>query len=106
MWCGPVLEPRVQLPASDASVALYLQVVVNDAKSFAPVKAASAAIAFFQKFGLNLKNRKEPFEWDNVVLFVEAYGVRQKGYCHLVVASMAVVMFGAMCRYDDASGLK
>ncbi len=52
------------------------------------------------------KNRKEPFEWDNVGLFAEAYGVRQKGYIHLVVASMAVIMFGAMCRYDDASGLK
>jgi hypothetical protein len=59
-----------------------------------------------RRFGLNPKNRKEPFEWDNVVLFAEAYGVRQQGYCHLVVASMAVIMFGAMCRYDDASGLK
>jgi hypothetical protein len=56
---------------------MYLQSVVNDAKSFAQVKAASAAIAFFQK-----------------------------GYCHLVVASMAVIMFGAMCRYDDVSGLR
>ncbi len=58
-----------------------------------------------RKFGLNLKNRKELFEWDNVVLFVEAYGVRQHGYWHLVVASMAVINSGAMCRYDDASGL-
>ncbi len=97
------MEPRVPLPASDALVALYLQTVVNDAKSFAPVKAASAAIAFFQKvnffdheptqspaaclvrnasmrkFGLNPKIRKEPLEWDNVVLFAEAYGVRQMG---------------------------
>jgi hypothetical protein len=39
--------PRIPLLASDASVAMYLQSVVNDAKSFAPVKAASAAIAFF-----------------------------------------------------------
>jgi hypothetical protein len=51
LWCGSLLEPRAPLPASDASVALYLQSVVNDAKSFAPVKAASAAIAFFQKEG-------------------------------------------------------
>ena len=104
--------------------------MVNDAKSFAPVKAASAAIAFFHKvnlfdheprqcpaaclvqnaamryFGLNPKNRKEPFDWDNVVLFAEEYGVRQQGCCHLVVALMAVIMFGAMCRYDDASGLQ
>ncbi len=49
MWCGSLLEPRVPLPASDALVVLYLQSVVNDAKSFAPVKAASAAIAFFRR---------------------------------------------------------
>ncbi len=59
-----------------------------------------------RRFGLNPMNRREPFEWDNVVLFAEAYGVPQQGYCHLVVASMAVIMFGAMCRYDDASGMK
>ncbi len=51
MWCGSLLEPKVPLPASDASVALYLQSVGNDAKSFAPVQAASVAIAFFQKEG-------------------------------------------------------
>ncbi len=37
--------------------------------------------------------------------FAEAYGVRHKGYCHLVVATIAVVMFGGMCRYDDVSRL-
>jgi len=58
-----------------------------------------------RKFGLNTKNRKEPFEWDQVVDFAEAYGVRHHGYCYVVVATMAVVMFGGMCRYDDASGL-
>jgi hypothetical protein len=79
-------------------VALYLQPVVNRAK-IAAVKAASAAIAFYHKinlfnheptqspavrnvrsvdarrFGLNTKNRKEPFEWEQVVKFAEAYGV-------------------------------
>jgi hypothetical protein len=40
------------------------------------------------------------------VLFAEAYGMRQQGYCHLVVASMVVIMLGAMCRYDDVSGLE
>jgi hypothetical protein len=47
VWCGSQLEPRIQLPASDALVAMYLKSVANGAKSFAPVKAASAAIAFF-----------------------------------------------------------
>ena len=37
--------------------------------------------------------------------FTEAYGVRQQGYCHKVMAAICVIMFGAMCRYDDASGL-
>ncbi len=84
-WCGPLKEPRVPLPDSDSSVAMYLQSVINNAKTFGPVKAASAAIAFYQKinlfaheptqfplvcivwsaamrkFGLNTKNRKEPF---------------------------------------------
>ncbi len=130
VWCGSLLEPRIPLPAPDDSVAMYLQSMVNDAKSFAPVKAASAAIVFFQKvnlfdhepthcpaacivrnaamrkFGLDPKIRKGPFEWDSVVLFAEAYGVRQQGYYHLVVASMAVIMFCSMCRYEDASGLK
>ncbi len=121
--------PRAPLPASDATVALYLHSVVNRAKTFVPVKAASAAIAFYQwvnlfdhgptqcpavclarnaamqGFGLTPKNRKEPFVRADIVFFTEAYGVRSLGNCHMVVATMAVVMFGAMCRYDDASGL-
>ncbi len=59
-----------------------------------------------RKFVLNAKNRKKPFEWNDVVRFAVAYGVRQQGYCHLVVATMAVLMFGGMCRYDGASGLQ
>jgi hypothetical protein len=66
---------------------------MNGAKMFAPVKAASAAIAFYQKInlfdheptqspavclvrgaamrkcGLNPQKRKEPFEWEQVVSF-------------------------------------
>ena len=92
-WLCSRVEPRVPLPASGVTVPVYLQSVVNGAKSFAPVKAASAAIAFFQnvnlfdheptqcpaaclvrnsamrRFGLNPKNRKEPFDWEKVVLF-------------------------------------
>ncbi len=92
--------PRAPLPASDATVSLYLQSVVNQAKT---VKAASATIAFYQRvnlfdygltqcpvvclvhsaamlrFGLTPKNRKEPFMWADVVLFTEAYGVRSLG---------------------------
>ena len=83
---------------------MYLQsAVANGAKKFEPVKTASATIAFYQKinlfsheptrssavclvrgaairrFGLSPKNRKEPFEWAQVVKFAEAYGSRQQG---------------------------
>ncbi len=59
-----------------------------------------------RRFGLHPKNRKEPFEWANVVKFAEAYGARAQGYCHLLVAAIYGVILGGMCRYDDASGLK
>jgi len=39
------------------------------------------------------------------VEFAVAHGVRHQGYSHLVVATMAVVMFRGMCRYNDESGL-
>ena len=66
---------------------------MNTAKTFAPVKAASAAIAFYlkinlfdheptqsqalcvvrgavvRKFGLNTNNQEESFEWGKVVDF-------------------------------------
>ena len=51
-WCDSLAEPRPSLPASDGTVALYMQSVMNSAKTFAPVKAASAAIAFYQKIFL------------------------------------------------------
>ena len=48
-WCDALTVPRVPLPTTDGIVAMYLQSVANGAKMFAPVKAASAAIAFHQK---------------------------------------------------------
>ena len=102
-WCDALAEPRASLPASDDTVAHYMQSVMNGAMKFAPVKAASAAIAFYQKIilfdheptqspavclvrgaamrkvGLDPKNRMEPFEWEQVVSFVKAYGVRHQG---------------------------
>ncbi len=80
-------------------MALYLQSVVERSSTFAPVKSASAAIAFFKKvnmcshlptqspavimvrwdatrkFGLTPKGRKEPLQWARVVSFALAYGV-------------------------------
>ena len=129
-WCASLAVPRCPLPASEITVALFLRSVVERSKSYGPVKSHSAAIAFYQKvnlfghlptrspavnmvrqaaarhFGLGTSNRKEPFSWAQVVAFALTHGVNSKGYCHLVVASMAVVMFGAMCRYDDVSHLR
>jgi hypothetical protein len=112
--------------ADDFTLALYLQPVVERSKSFAPVKSASTTIGFFKKvnlynhlptvgmvrqvaarkFGLTPDARKDPFHGAQVVAFAQAYGVQYQGYCHFVVASMAVIMFGAMCRYNDASRLR
>ena len=41
-WCGSLKEPRVTLPATDISVAVYLQSVMNNTKTVGPVKAAIA----------------------------------------------------------------
>ncbi len=46
-WCETLAETRASQPASEATVTLYLQSVMNSAKTFAPVKTASAAIAFY-----------------------------------------------------------
>ena len=50
-----------------------------------------------RKFGLSAKRVKEPFMWSNLVDFALLYGVNSQGYCHLVVTTMAILSFGAMC---------
>ncbi len=59
-----------------------------------------------RKFGLSPKRVKEPFMWTDLVDFALLYGINSQGYCHLVVATMAILSFGAMCRYNDVSRLK
>ncbi len=46
-WCASLDVPRCSLPASQMTVAMYLQSVVDRSKSYAPVKSHSAAIACF-----------------------------------------------------------
>jgi len=62
--------------------------------------------AVARKFGLSPKRVKEPFMWIDLVDFALLYGVHSQAYCHLVVASMTILSFGAMCRYSDVSRLK
>ena len=128
-WCGALARPRRTLPADELTVALYMQQVADSANSYATVKSASAAIAFFQKinlythmpthapevtmvrraamrkFGLAPHSRKAPFKWEQIVLFATAYGIQPQGYCHSVVTTMCVIKFGAMCRFSDVSRL-
>jgi integrase len=65
-----------------------------------------ARTAAARKFGLSTKRVKEPFLWSQLVYFVSLYGNQNQGYCHLVVLAMAILSFGAMCRYNDVSRLK
>ncbi len=44
--------------------------------------------------------------WADLVDFALFYGIKSQGDCHLVVATMAILSFGAMCRYNDVSRLK
>ncbi len=100
---------------------------MNSANSFSTIKSASASIAFFHKInlfdnhptmapevcmvrtdaarksGLSAKRVKEPFMWSDLVDFALLYGVNSQGYCYLVVTTMAILSFGAMCRYSDVS---
>jgi hypothetical protein len=46
-WCETWRSRGLFFPASDATVALYVQSVMNGAKIFALVKAASAAISLY-----------------------------------------------------------
>ena len=40
------------------------------------------------------------------MVFDLVHGVNNKGYFHLVVASMAMDIFGARCRYDNVNHLR
>ncbi len=89
-WSGELRSGRCPLPASDFTVALFLQSVADGVKTFAPVKSHSAAIAFFlfnhlptqspavrmvrqaaiRKLCLSPRNRKVPFKWADAVIYV------------------------------------
>ena len=59
-----------------------------------------------RKFGLSAKIVKEPFLWSRLVYFAVLYGNQNQGYCHIVITTMDILSFGAMCRYSDVSRLK
>ena len=106
-------------------MALYLAHVAERATSFAVIKSASAAIAYFQKINLFEHNptisplasfvraafarrlgtaprrRKAPFLWVDVMRFATAYLSGSPAYCHLVVVTCCIISFGGMCRFGE-----
>ena len=52
VWYACLKVPRCAMPAYEMTVALHLQSVIERSNTFAPVKSASAAIAYFQKINL------------------------------------------------------
>ena len=58
------------------------------------------------KSGFSALRVKQTFAWSQLVYFALLYGVRHHGYCHLVIATVAIVSFGAMCRYSDVTRLR
>ncbi len=102
---------------------------MDAANSYSTIKSALAFIAFFHKINLftnhptgapevcmvrtvaarksrlSRKRVKEPFLWTQLIGFALLYGIHKQEYCHLVVATIAIVSFGAMCRFSDVSRL-
>ena len=130
-WCGDREAPRCPLPASETTVALFLQQVADEAQSFSVIKLASAAIAYYQKInlfdhnptigplasfvrksamrrlGLAPLRRKAPFQWSDIARLVASTicGARTP-YCRLVVVTFCVITYGGMCRYSDVASLQ
>jgi hypothetical protein len=119
------------LPASEVTVALYLQHVADSASSFSAVKSASAAIAYFQRInlfsheptmgqlasfvrnaamrrlGLAPRSRKTPFTWDDILRFARTrLSSDNPPYCYLVVVTLCAVSFGGLCRFSVAVSLR
>jgi hypothetical protein len=54
-----------------------------------------------RKFELSPKRMKENVLLFQLVDFAILYEIHNKGYCHLLVATMAILAFEAMCRYSE-----
>jgi hypothetical protein len=128
--CEALSKPRASLPASGATVAFYMQSVMNGTKTFIcagegrvrrdrllledqPLRSRAHAVAGglpgAQRGDAEVRTKRE--ESERTFRGGPSCGLRGSlreptpGYCHLVVATMAVIIFGGMCRYDDASSL-
>jgi len=129
VWCGERTPPRIPLPASEGTTAMYLQFVARSASSYAVVKTASAAIytahvcalvpealiptksqaakqiraAARNRLGVFAPGRgkKEPLEWVQVAAIVAIYcPLFGSTVTSLTVGTMISVMFAGFLRYD------
>ena len=126
-WCAarrPLLSP---MPASELTVALYLQQRMNEGTSIAAVKSASAAISMMhkanlhaeeptkgllpglvrranrRKFGTAATRDKEPFLWSDVVQLAVYCAPAAPAVCWACVALAALLSFAGFCRHSDAA---
>jgi len=56
-----------------------------------------------KKFGIITQRIKEPIAWSQLVDFALLYAFQNKECCHLVIATITFLSFGAMCQYIDIS---
>lgn len=122
-WCAARSPPRSALPASEITVALYLQSVLQTSNTFSVIKGTSAAISTLHEvngyesptegklcgqirsageriLGGRLVNQKEPLEWD--VLHSYCIAACASGdFMRMLVAATALLAFSAFLRYSD-----
>lgn len=128
-WCRARSPPLTPLPASELTVALFLQQRLEDSRTYAPVKAASAAIAMMhkvnafdhrptatllpslvrraarRKFGIAATRDKEPLLWRDVMQLA-VHCAPTRPLCWACIALAALVCFAGFCRYNDAALLR
>jgi integrase len=114
------------MPASELTVALFLQHRMNEAKTYGPVKSSNAAIAMMhkanlhtaeptrgqlpslvrraarRKFGTAATRDKEPFQWRDVVQLA-VHCAPGLPTCWACIALAALLSFAGFCRHSDAA---
>ena len=129
-WCAARRPPLSALPASELTIALYLESRTESAKSFAVIKTASAAIAQMHSInlhpaeptkgalasmirkaaardlGLAPHNLKSPWTWAQVRDFTATYCTPTGAEFTFITALAAATLFVCACRFDDAHALR
>jgi len=126
-WCADRCPPRCALPASEVTVALYLQSVLQVATTFSVVKGASAAISTLHEvhglpsptsgllcsqirsaaeriLGAAPVNRKAPFEWELLHSYCIAASA-SGDFLRMLIAAMALLAFAAFLRCEEITAV-